>query len=1195
MSVSFALTTEQEAVVSNRGGGLLVSAAAGSGKTRVLVERLLTRVTHEGKNVDEFLIITYTRAAAAELRGRIAQGLSDRLGENPQDAHLRRQATLVYKAQISTIHAFCAGFLRECGHLLDLSPDFRLCDEGEAGVLMERALTQVLEKRYEDLDPDSEFAFLLDTMSAGRDDRRLAEIVLDIYSRVQSHPDPHSWLSLQEQAFRAEKITDAGETVWGRLLLEDAKRQCEYWQGRIERALELTALDEKLSKAYAPSLSETLSGLSAFSTAAGRGWDEAAAASGIVFPRLGQVRGGCDHPQAQERIKAIREACKKRMAKLEEIFLESSAILLEDIRTTHPAVRALFELVEDFSSAYAVEKSRRNLLDFSDLEHCTVHLLTKEDGTPTELAEEWSRRFVEIMVDEYQDTNEVQNAIFTALSRQGRNLFLVGDVKQSIYRFRLADPTIFLHKYRSFLPYTKALEGQERYITLSKNFRSRSEVLESVNRLFFDLMSTEFGEMDYTDEQALYPGGNFPVGGGYTTELNVLNCEDREENEEGKTDKNLMEARFVAKRIRQLTQGELLVSDGAGGLRPVRPEDVVILLRSPGSSLHHYIRALSEYGLSWRAEGAEDFFATTEVMVALSMLQIIDNPRQDVALLAVLRSPVWGFSADRLAQLRAGSEGDFYTALLAAAHQGEKDCMEFLKELNSLRFCAGDMTSHQLIWQIYEHTNLLGIFGVMPGGSERQGNLLTLYELARRFEGTGHRGLFGFLTHLTRLREAGVRITPPGKAGDGGGVNILSIHRSKGLEFPVVFLCGLSKRFNREDLKKPVLFHPKLGLGPRGLDRERMVEYPTLPRLAVAKQLETEMMAEELRLLYVAMTRAQEKLILTYILGTGSEELRKLREDVGSPVEPQALFSCSSVGQWVLLSVMNDPEADPLRQVAGWGENLTCLSRTCEPAWDVRVLSGVEYEAAEVAEISAIGKAETRQYDKELLHRLSWVNPNAILADIPSKLTATQLKGRYMDEEAAQETENYRRRASGFYRPTFAQKEFGLTAAQKGTALHLALQYLDFTKTDSEAEIQAEIQRMVGLALLTPQQGAAVSPQKIFTFFHSPLGLEVKNNTGLHREFKFSVLIPAEDYYSGAGAEEKILLQGVIDCWFENENGITVLDFKTDYISENGIEERAEEYRMQIAAYSRALEEITGKQVNRSVLWFFTLNRAVWL
>lgn len=1193
--MAFALTEEQSAAVKNRGGGLLVSAAAGSGKTRVLVERLLDHIVREGGNVDEFLVITYTRAAAAELRGRIAESLGERLAEDPKNAHLRRQTALVYKAGISTIHAFCADFLRECGHLLDLNPDFRLCDEGEAGVLMSQTLNDVLDRRYEDLQLDSAFAILVDTMSAGRDDSRLAQIVLDIYSRIQSHPDPRRWLHEQESTFRAEGITDAGETVWGGLLLTSARRQACYWQGKIAQALELTVRDQKLSQAYAPSLSVTMEGLAAFSKAAERGWDEAAGKAAIPFPRLGAVRGGCDDPNAQERIKTIRDKCKKRMEKIAELFRDDSKVLLEDLRLVYPAVCALLNLTADFADAYTAEKSRRGLLDFSDLEHFTLRLLVDERGEPTELAGEWGGRFTEIMVDEYQDTNEVQNAIFTALSRAGRNLFLVGDVKQSIYRFRLADPTIFLEKYRTFKYYTEAAKREERYITLSRNFRSRPEVLKSINDLFSDLMSAEFGEMDYTEKEALFPGGSFPDSGDYRTELDVLDCGEREEGELGKTDKNLMEARFAARRIRELTSGGLSVSDGEGGVRPARPEDVVILLRSPGPVLHHYARALSEQGLLWSAEGAEDFFAATEVTVALSLLQIVDNPRQDVALISALRSPVWGFSGDRLAQLRTYSGGDFYDAVQAAAKkEAGEDCRAFLAELDRLRLGAGDFSSHRLLWEIYERTNLLGIFGAMPDGQERQGNLLTLYELARRFEESGHRGLFGFLAHLSRLKDMGMRIVPPQTPGEGGGVSILSIHRSKGLEFPIVFVCGLERRFNRDDLKKPVLFHPKLGVGPKALDRERMIEYATLPRLAVAKQLESEMMAEELRLLYVAMTRAKEKLVLTYALSTGTGELRTLSADAGSPVEPQALLACSCVGQWVLLSAMSRPEASVLRESAGLiSEEPRACSFSSE--WDIRLTGGAAFEAPpkrrERAEEAETGEAPE---DGELIRRLTWVNPNKILAEIPSKLTATQLKGRFMDEEAAQEAEAPKPRPPmSFHRPRFAAEELGLTAAQKGTALHLALQYMDFAKTSSAAEINEEIGSLAAKALLSPQQAEAISAEKLLAFFASKLGREILNARDLRREFKFSILVPAADYYPGAGGEERILLQGVIDCWFERADGLTVLDFKTDRVTEETVMERAEEYRPQLAAYGRALEEITGKRTARRILWFFALNRAV--
>ena len=506
--MGFPLTEEQRAAVEDCGGGLLVSAAAGSGKTRVLVERLLSRVEEEGLDIHRFLVITYTKAAAAELRGRIVEELAARLAERPGDRHLRRQATLVYQTQISTVHAFCAQLLRECGHLLDLDPDFRLCDESEAGVLMLQAMDDVLEQRYETVEPEGDFARLLDTVAAGRDDSRLVRIALDIYGKVQSHPAPGAWLVGQQRAFALEGVADAGETPWGALLLEQAERQAEYWQGQMMRALELAWGEEKLSKGYAPSLSATLEGLRAFREAAAQGWDRASEWVAIPFPRLGAVRG-CGDPAAQERIKAIREVCKKRMGKLAELFSEPSGRLLEDMRAVHPAVRGLFALVEDFSHAYTALKRERGLLDFSDLEHCAVRLLVGKDGLPTELADQWGARYAEVMVDEYQDTNEVQNAIFSAVSGQGKRLFMVGDVKQSIYRFRLADPTIFLEKYRSFRPAGEAAEGEPRRILLTRNFRSRPQVLEGANFLFRNVMSTEFGEMDYTGDEALYPGASF--------------------------------------------------------------------------------------------------------------------------------------------------------------------------------------------------------------------------------------------------------------------------------------------------------------------------------------------------------------------------------------------------------------------------------------------------------------------------------------------------------------------------------------------------------------------------------------------------------------------------------------------------------------------------------------------------------------
>ena len=1183
--MAFSLTEEQQAAVDNRGGGLLVSAAAGSGKTRVLVERLLARV-EEGADVDRFLVITYTKAAAAELRGRIVEEISDRLALRPADGHLRRQATLVYKAGISTIHAFCAQLLRECGHLLDLDPDFRLCDEGEAGVLMLRALNDVLNKRYEAM--DSDFAQLVDTMSAGRDDARLVQIVLDIRGRAQAHPNPAAWLAQQERTFALEGISDPVQTPWGELLLTDAAGQASYWRRRMEEARDLCERDANLLANYGDSVAQTAQALQEFEEAAAQGWDAARNLLPIPFPTVGRKKM-VDDPAAVERVKVIRTACKKRLEKLEDWFADSGEDLLADLRTVYPAMRGLFALVRDFEEAYAAEKARRGLVDFSDLEHMAVRLLVGEDGQPTELARQWSTRYDEIMVDEYQDTNEVQNAIFSALSRDGTNLFMVGDVKQSIYRFRLADPTIFLGKYRSFKPYTEAGEGEERRVILSRNFRSRPEVLEGCNDLFRAVMSVPFGEMEYADDQALYPGASYEPDPAYCVELDALDGDiDGEEGAE-KVSRDLLEARFAARRIRDLLDQSFPVSDGEGGARPVRPSDMVILLRSPNTVLRHYARALAERDILWEAEGGGDFFGSTEISVALSLLQIVDNPRQDVALISVLRSPVYGFSADRLAEIRAASpDTDFYAAL--EADDGE-DSRAFLAELDDLRFGSGDMSSHQLLWHIYDRTNLLGIFGAMEEGEARQGNLLALAELARQFEGSGHKGLFRFLTYLTRLRENGNTLTPPTPGRTGGGVRIMSIHKSKGLEFPVVLLCGLARRLNREDMSRPILFHPKLGVGPKGLDVERGIEYPTLARMAVARQLEREMMAEELRLLYVAMTRAKEKLILSVALTGGGKDLEKLAGDSGYPVDPQVLLACQSVGQWVLLHALCRPEAGALRRAAG--QEVAVPDAPLGPAWDIRFVDGTALTQAPPRRWMAPEREIEENEDwTDLTGLLRWTYPHGAEVAIPSKLTATQLKGRALDEEAAEEAPRPSRPLS-FGRPRFAAEELGLTAAQRGTALHQVLQYIDFERSETVEGVRAEISRLVEQQYITPQQGEAVDPAPIAAFFQSDLGQDLLSSVSLRREFKFSILEQARRYYPQAGEGEQVLFQGVVDCYYETLEGITVVDFKTDRVTKATLAHRAEHYRPQLEAYSRALEQITGKRVIRRVLWFFALGRSV--
>ena len=1184
--MAFPLTQEQRRVVENRGGELLVSAAAGSGKTRVLVERLLDRVTREGLDIDDFLVITYTRAAAAELRERVAQELTQRLAEDPNNRHLRRQTTLVYKAHISTIHAFCSNLLRESGHAIGLDADFRLCDEGEGKMLRSRVLSDTLEAQYVGLDPNSDFAALVDTMAAGRDDRALEEIVLDVFARIQSHPDPGQWLMEQKAAWDFSGVTDVGQTPWGKLLLEEGRRQGQYARQRLVQALELCDRDEVLSLNYAPSISASIAAVTRFLQESETGWDGAVACLPIPFPAAGRKKGVQDELSAQ-RMKNLRNKAKKELDKLGESLEGSSAQLLGDMRLAAPAVRGLMELVMEFQRAFQKEKEKRGVLDFSDLEHFAVKLLVQPDiGKPTPLAEYWSGKFAEVMVDEYQDTNQVQNVIFHAVSDGGRKLFQVGDVKQSIYRFRLADPTIFLGKYLRFPSWDQAEEGAPRSIVLSKNFRSRAQVLEGCNDLFRAIMSQDFGELDYTDDQALYPGASYPEED-RPVELALLDLSECGGEGEEKADKNLLEARWAAARIHAMLEEGMMIG-GEGAQRPLEPSDIMILLRSPGTVLHHYIRALNEWGIPWAAEGGEDIFDTTEVNVALSLLQVVDNPRQDVPLIAVLRSPVYNFSADRLSQLRAGAEGDFYLALERAAQEGAQDCADFLEELSRLRFGAGDKTCRQLIWHIYEQTNLLGLFGAMDGGQTRQNNLLALYTLAGQLEEAGCRSLFQFLLRLERLRELDSRL-PLAAPSQGGGVSIMSIHRSKGLEKPVVLVCGLSKQLNKEDMKRPVLFHPQLGVGPRGLDRARMVEYPTLARKAVQLRLEREMMAEELRLLYVAMTRAREKLVLSVAMTEGVRVLERLGEELSHPVAPMALEQQLSVGGWVLLHAMTRPECQGLRALAGLPH---VVNEQVGPAWQIRLVDGQEFlNRPEVAgRFADRGEKETAADAQSLLEQLTWQYPHAAAADIPSKLTATQLKGRTLDEEAREGTAEPRGSESVIRRPDFVREEKGLSPSERGTALHLAMQYLPLQGCDTPQAVEEEIARLVAGGFLTPQQGQAAQPERLAAFFASDLGKAMARAQTCRREFKFSVLVPAREYDPGAGEGEQVLLQGVVDAWFVRDGAVTVVDFKSDRVTPASQKIRAEEYRFQIQAYSKALEQITGMKVAHRILWFFATN-----
>ncbi len=1152
------LTPEQAEAVRQRGGALLVSAAAGSGKTRVLVERLMSYLD-EGVDIDEFLIITYTNAAAAELRGKILDALYERAAAEPGDMRIRRQINLCGRAHIETIHSFCLGLIRENVSTLGLSPDVRVADETECSNLRRDVLEELIEEQYST--GEQSFRELADTMGAGKDDTTLVETVLDAHTKLMSHPDPVEWVDNQLKVLELEGVTDLAQTPWGRILMERAKRSVKWQEHRLS---ELMDEPEPFVKAYGPSLAATLNGLKQLREALDISWDEARRVE-IPMPRPKGVSGF-------EEQKLVRKQCIEEIKKLSEFFYDDSDKALSDLRKTAPVVRAVLKLTLQFEECYSARKRRRNVLDFSDQEHLALRLLQDP-----EFSAETAGRFREIMVDEYQDVNAIQEAIFNAVSRDGKNIFMVGDVKQSIYRFRLADPGIFLHKYSSFRNAGEAGEGEPRKVVLSRNFRSRGDILDAVNYVFRNVMSPEFGDIAYSEREYLNAGAKYPESSEEAVELDVLDSGASADGDEapGKTE---YEALYAAGRILEMV-GRYQISDGSGGQRPLRFGDIAVLMRSPKSREGEWTEVFARCGIPLTTGGRDNYFQEPEVSLMMSMLSIIDNPRQDIPLAAVLRSPIYGFTADELAGVRLSArDGDFYEALTAASETDEKSAA-FLRELNELRDAAPELSAAELLWLVYTRTNLLALVSAMPGAAARRRNLMTLFEYARTYERTGFKGLYGFITYLHRVAEEGKG--PEGSVTEAeDAVRLMSIHKSKGLEFPVVILADTTKRFNTDDTTKPLLIHPELGIGPKLVDTDRRIEYPTIARRAVREKLLEEGRSEELRLLYVALTRAQEKLIMLCTYANAERELKKIT-GIELPAPPEQLKNARCSAEWVLIPALRREEGSALRYGAAnipSGEGAK---------WKIQLVTAVP-ETRRPEDLAEKPETTDTEYLGELTKRLSFEYPYREATHISSKITATELKGTFESAEAAEEaqqlTEQYREESP--VRPDFMEGRRGLTAAQRGTAVHVVMQYADYSHCLTQEGVRGEVEQLQARRILTKEQADAVQPDIISDFFHTMPGERIMNAEKVWRELKFSLLVDSS--ILGEAAGEQLLLQGVVDCCILRNGKLTIIDFKTDRVNRETADERAMYYKGQLKAYAMAMERILGLPVEEKLVCFLT-------
>ena len=791
-------------------------------------------------------------------------------------------------------------------------------------------------------------------------------------------------------------------------------------------------------------------------------------------------------------------------------------------------------------------------------------LLGKRRSGNTAAASEIGSRYREIMVDEYQDSNGVQDAIFSALTAKRQNCFMVGDVKQSIYQFRLADPGIFLEKYNTYANAEEAVDPEGRRVMLSCNFRSGGAVLAGVNDIFETCMSPAVGGLTYGEDEALREGVPHTPLGEPEVELWAIPVEESTYEEE---------AAFVANRIRDLTDGTHFVRQGEE-LRPIRIEDVAILLRSPGSVGGYYKDALAALGIACTTGGGNDLLQTQEIAVLRALLQVISNPWQDIPLIAALTNPVFCVTAEELAQIRGDKRsGSIYDALLEST---QPKIQEFLKYLGAWRREARLQPLAQLLESIFALTRMDSLYAAMPGGEVRKSNIQAFYQLAVDFEKTGRRDLEQFLEHLDALEEKGL-ITDAGQ-NVSGSVVIMSIHKSKGLEFPVVFVCGLSRSFNRESTRAQVLCDQTLGLGLAAVDEKNRVRYPTIAKRAIAGKIAADSLSEEMRVLYVALTRARDRLIMTYASQTLEKDLTEiaLRMDVGDrELLTQDAVCC---GDWVLMTALRRAEAGALFALGGRPK----FCAPGEPAWRI----GVQVAPA-CGESSSFHKEEDTvpvEMLEKLRTRLSYTYSHATATQAPSKLTATQLKGRVKDNEVGENAAVKHQ----FKAPRRGRK----TGAEAGTATHAAMQYIRYDQCTDADGVANELQRLVEENHITAEQAKLIDCEQIAAFFKTDIGKRLQKHEHVLREFKFSILEDAANYDPSLAGEE-ILLQGVVDCAMVDEDGITVIDFKTDYVTEETLQDKATQYRPQVMAYAGAMSRIYQLPVKQSWLYFFRLGRFV--
>ncbi len=1158
-------TADQQKAIEARDGTLLVSAAAGSGKTAVLVERVIQRLCDSEKpcGVENLLIVTFTNAAAAQMKDKIHNAIGKKIALNPNDKRLRRQQLMLPCASICTIDSFCIGLVRENFHELGVAPDFSLFDEGKLGLMRSQAITSVVEELYKE--SSENFVKLCELISDNKDDRGLTSAILKLYSLSQAYPFPEIWLKSLAEEFSNPKPVK--ESAWGRIIVDYVEQNLRSCVDNTDYCMRILANDIDLEKKYRPVFEADKKIFeSVIESIRIDSWDDIV--SNICekeFVRMAIAPKGCDE-EIRDICKGIRKADKDRFDSVTDYMLISENEHNDDVARLAPIINELIDAVIKFGREFTRLKREENGADFSDTLHMALQLLVSPDGEKTELAKSLSENYEEILVDEYQDVNLAQDMIFKALSREGEsNLFMVGDVKQSIYRFRQAMPEIFLARRDNMDEYENG--NYPAKVTLGKNFRSRKGVTDIINFIFTAIMSRDAGGLDYDEKEYLEAAAAYPESKGADTEVCLIETENSYPSQ----------AKYIANYIEKAIAEGMTFTDGEKQ-RKACYGDFCILLRSVKGCAKDFVDELTSRGIPVSCEAGDNFISSPEIMFMISLLKIIDNPVDDIPLTAVMLSPVFGFTADDLADMRSVlRKGAVYHCVVAAAENGNAKAISFLEKTKQMRQLASTVSASELIRRLISETGYGAIVSTMKDSAKRRANLNSFIDLANKYESTGKKGVAGFVRYIDNVTKGGVKISASNSdAESSDSVKIMTIHKSKGLEFPVCFLAACEKRYNEMSTREDLLIASKSGVGIKNSSGH--AKFDTLPRIAAKIEIKNAEHSEELRVLYVALTRAKEKLVIIASSPDWSRELSKIASNVkgDGAIDPVTVIDFSSYSKCILSALIRHPDAHALRNKANIS---TSIVADCVTPLKTEIITddfGV-YEPE--------SEKETAEVNPEMLgeikDRLSYAYPYTALEGVVAKRIASNLGSDSIGDEFFASK-----------KPAFISKD-NLTPAQRGTATHRFMQYADYSLAGKGVE--KELERLVDGGMLTEAEARVVDKKAVAEFFEGELAKRILSAEKVYKEYAFTFAMPIRELHpeipENQAGDETVLIEGVADCAFVENGELVIVDFKTDRAKDENI--FIQHYTEQLAIYRRCLAEVIGLSVKETLIYSFSMGKSI--